>query len=97
MTESLEMLQTMDQHVEYVVQLLTQAEQTLEQVHAWAEEYQANTPNPPQLIAAISTIRGELASATNRHNELLGQIRMAQHDAVEQAGQQLPDNPYANP
>jgi len=94
MAEPVEMLQTMDQHVEYVVQLLTQAEQTLEQVHAWAQEYQANAPNPPELMGAISTIRAELANATNRHNELLGQIRNAQHDAVEQAGQHLPENPY---
>ena len=94
MTEPLEQLQTMDQHVEYLVQLLTQAEQTLEQVHAWAQEYQQTHPNPHDLMTAIGTIRGELHSATDAHNQLLGQIRQAQHDAVEQAAQQIPDNPY---
>ena len=44
-------------------------------------------------MTSIETIRNSLHSMTDQHNELLGQIRMAQQDAAEQAAQ-LPDNPY---
>ncbi|HWS47231.1 MAG TPA: hypothetical protein VN636_15295 [Acidimicrobiia bacterium] len=93
MTDSLEHLQAMDQHVEYVLQLLTQAEQSLEQVHAWAQEYQQDNPDPHGLMTAIESIRHNVHNMTDAHNQLLGQIRMAQHDAAEQAAQ-IPENPY---
>ena len=88
---ALEDLQQVDQKVVFVLGLLTQADQALEEVHAYAQRYQEGNPNPKELVEALKDIRVEIGKVTARHNELQGQIREAQHEVEQQQANQAND------
>lgn len=91
MSEPIEKLQKLDEHVQSAITLLTQADQALEQAHQVYHEYSSTVKDPPDLLSAIKAIQEHLHTCTDQHNQLVAQIRQAQDDANKQAED---DNPY---
>jgi prefoldin subunit 5 len=84
MSESVEKLQKIDEHVQSALAPLTQADQALEQALAVYEEYSRTAKNPADLRAALTAIRGRIHELTDAHNQLTGEIKQAQEDAAKE-------------
>ena len=89
MTQTVEQLQAMDEHMQYVVGLLTQIVQSMDQVVEWAHDNQPDT-EPHTFIHDLHDVQTMLHGAMDRHNDLVAQIQYAQ----SQAAQEIPPNPY---
>jgi predicted nucleic acid-binding Zn-ribbon protein len=82
---SLQHLQELDQYTTKVLNLLTEADQDLQQATAAVERFSAahpdNATHGTKVSDAIRNIQSVIASWTNLHNQLVGEIREAQTTA----------------
>ena len=85
MSESIEKLQQIDGHVTSTIDLLTRADQALEQALQLYHDYSRAIPNPVDLASAIKAIQTHLHGCVDQHNQLVAQIRQAQEEAASHA------------
>ncbi len=94
MADSIDDLQGLDQHVQRAIELLNQADQALEEIKMIADKYAQGSSNSANLAQATADVRAMLAGASNKHNELMAQIKLAQEEVQQQQAAADSDNPY---
>ena len=96
MADSIEDLQGLDQHVQRAIELLNQADQALEEIKLIADKYAPGSSNSANLAQATADVRAMIAGASNKHNDLVAQIKLAQEEVQQQqqAAAGDSDNPY---
>ncbi|HEX9530200.1 MAG TPA: hypothetical protein VF954_03610 [Acidimicrobiales bacterium] len=86
MSDTLEGLQSVDQSLQYVIQLLNQAVQCLDQLLEWNNQNQPDH-QPDKLQADLADLQRDLHAATDSHNALAAKIGyMQQQLPATQAG-----------
>lgn len=94
MADAVETLTETDQDQQIVIGFLNQAIQALEAVHGWTQEHYNDNPDPHNLMADLSDLKGDLERMVARHNELAGKIQLAKQEAEQKAAEEQSDNPY---
>lgn len=99
MADSIEDLQSLDQHVQRTIELLNQAEQALEEIKLIADKYAPGSSNSANLAQATADVKAMITGASNKHNDLVAHLKLAQEEAQQQQEQQQTaagdsDNPY---
>jgi hypothetical protein len=94
--ESLKHLEDLEKVTGHIMELLTQAEQDLEQGRAAVDNYNnahhLNSSHSAKIDEAMRDIQTILANFTNRHNEAVGQIKEAKLEAENR----VEDDPNAS-
>jgi prefoldin subunit 5 len=89
-------LEAVDQSIQQVTALLTQADQCIEQSLQAAADFMTahgeHVPTAPLLHQALTDVQTNIHSLTDQHNRLVGQIAQARTEA--QQVPEIPDNPY---
>jgi DNA-binding MurR/RpiR family transcriptional regulator len=90
---ALDDLEALDRQLQLAANLLTQADQCVEQTLQAATDFNTahggSVPTAPLLHQALADIQVNLHSMTDRHNQVVAQIAQLRSEA-----QQIPDNPY---
>jgi hypothetical protein len=74
-TDTLEQLEALDQKVQTILPLLTQAVQATQEAEALIEQIPGNTA--PSLVAALPNLRTALHTGIDNHNTLVAEIAAA--------------------
>ena len=87
MTDTLEHLEALDQQIQMIENLLTQAVQATEQAsYIITTHIQGGTA--PNLVEALPHLKQALHTAVDNHNKLSAEIQVAKQEAQLQAQQQ---------
>jgi chromosome segregation ATPase len=87
--ESQQYLQDAEKFTSHLMDLLTQADQDLQQlktaIQSFHDAHNENQPHGTRIADAITDIENVLTQATNKHNEIVGQLKEAQAHAQDHA------------
>ncbi len=86
MSETLEELQTIDEHLQQTITLLTQADQAIEQAHQLYHQYSRYMKDPPDLLAALKAVQDHLHGCIDQHNKTVAEIKVKQEEAARAEG-----------
>ena len=75
MPDTLEHLEALDQKVQMILPLLTQAVQATQEAEALIEQIQGETA--PSLVAALPNLKSALHTTVDNHNTLVAKIAAA--------------------
>jgi hypothetical protein len=89
MPTPIENLQESERINERLLNLLTDVDQSLEQVHALLQQYCSNH-DPRGLLNMIQEIQGDISRTAQRHNQLVGQLREARAEEDARAARGEP-------
>ena len=85
--QSIQHLEEVEKAVQHVVNLLTEADQNLERCGTFIDDYNsAHHLNPAKgsaIADSLKNIQSLIASYTNEHNKLIGQIAEAKAEAAQ--------------
>ena len=90
MAETLEHLEALDQKMQLIVPLLTQAVQATTEAEAVIERIPGNSA--PSLVAALPNLKQALHVAVDNHNTLVGEIAAMKADVQANPEKYDPDS-----